>query len=117
MQALYSTFDPIQSELNRFLAVEERADSRADAIDQRADAIATNPTRDQFSDVFCGMGCGKGEIEKLRAAWLNGQQAFMTEVLRQMNAGFAEVATLEIDEADEAAALACDAREVLHDWE
>ena len=117
MQNLYSTFDPLQSELNRFLAVEESADSRADAIDSRADAIATNPTVDQFSDVFCGMGCASGEIEKLRSAWLNGKQAFFAEVLRQMNAGFADVAELEIDRADEAAALACDAREVLHDWE
>jgi hypothetical protein len=117
MSGLYSAFDPVQSDLNRYLAAESRADNRADAIDSRADAISNNPTVDQFADVFCGMGCASGQIEKLRSAWLNGQQAFMAEVMAQMNAGFVELAELEIDGEDETAALACDAREVLRDWE
>ena len=113
MHNLYSTFDPIQADLNRFLAVEESADSRADAIDTHADAIAANPTREQFEDAFCAVT--RAEIEKLRAAWLNGKQAFYAAVDAHMNKGFTELAELEIDRTDEA--LALDAREVLHDWE
>ena len=111
MQSIYSTYDPVSADLNRYLARESAADSLAEAIDLRADAIATNPTRDQFADVFGG--CNNGQIEKLRAAWLNGKQAFFAAVEAHMNAGFVELASLEIDESE---ALACDAREVLRDW-
>ena len=113
MPNLYSTFDPIQFELARHFSREDAADSRADAIDTRADAIATNPTCEQFEDAFCAVT--RAEIEKLRAAWLNGKQAFYAAVEAHMNKGFTELAELDIERTDEA--LACDAREVLHDWD
>jgi hypothetical protein len=113
MQRIQSTFDPIQSELSRYFDAQDAAESHDDAVSERADAIANNPTVEQFADVFCGMGCARGEIEKLRTAWLTGKEAFLAEVMAQMNAGFVSVADLEISESD---ALACDAREVLSDW-
>jgi hypothetical protein len=114
MQSPFANYDPITADLRRYFAQSDAADSRADAVSERADAIATSPTVDQFAEAFCAMGTSKGDMQKLRDAWLKGRDTFMQEVAEQLNAGFAAVADLEIESED---ALACDAREVLHDWD
>jgi hypothetical protein len=115
MQSLFAQYDPVNADLCRYLAETNAADAHADAVNDRADAIATTPNAAQFADAFCAMGTGQGDMQKLRDAWLKGRDTFMAEVVEQLNAGFAAVADLEIEQETEA--LACDAYEVMRDWD
>jgi hypothetical protein len=105
-----------RSDLDRYYAQADAADSRADAVDVRMNAIAAAPNMEQFADAFCAIGTGKGDMQKLLTAYTLGRDAFMSEVFEQLNAGFADVADLEIEEQD-TQALECNAREVLSDWD
>jgi hypothetical protein len=111
------SFDPVTRDLVHHLREETSAESRAEEVDRLTNEIASAPSADQFADAFTSMGCGKGEMQRLLTAYTQGRDAFMREVFEQLNAGFASVADFEITADDEREALACDARDVLSDWE
>jgi hypothetical protein len=80
----------------------------SDAVSERAEAISTAPSLEQMADALATLGTTKAGLLALRDAWMNGNGAFMREVVDQLAAGFADIA--------ETAALECDGFEVLSDW-
>lgn len=103
-----AAFDPVLSDLNRHLSQLDADEAQA----ERADYIANNPTPSELSYALATVASGTPqEMAVLHRAYMQGKPEFMAALFDHLSEAFAYIAD------GEAAALDCDPRDVLHDWD
>lgn len=82
---------------------EAHAEAREAVLDHVAEALAGRPSPAQLAEAVAYVGTLPGALARLHAAYMANHEAFVRELVEQIDDGFLALAEVEV------AALACDA--------